>query len=74
MGPPGPWRGAAQAPAQSQVGGPELEWVLRGSPGTPVEARGSGGPRQAPLAWAWAWSATGSRRVGLLPGLCFRLG
>lgn len=49
MGPPGPWRGAAQAPAQSQVGGPGLEWVLRGSPGTPVEARGSGGPRQAPL-------------------------
>lgn len=74
MGPPGPWRGAAQAPAQNQVSGPELEWVLGRSPGTLTEAGGRGGPRQATLAWAWAWVATESRRRGLLPGVCFHLG
>lgn len=42
MGPPGPWRGAAQARAQSQVGGPGLEWVLRGSPGIPSRGWGEG--------------------------------
>lgn len=69
MGPPGPWRGAAQGSAQSQVGGPGLEWVSRGSPaGRRIEAAGRDGPLREPLCWAWAWSAAESRLKGFVAG------